>query len=154
MGTFTFETLQSQKDFQYVSKSADQTINNQSTLEDDDELFVELEINTPYFFWCHVYLTSAANADLDVTFTAPTGFTSGRFYESSGNNTVTGQQFGTRQFAATAAGVAGMRYSGFIVTGTTVGNLQFQFAQDVAQMSDLVILQGSTFQCFRGRPAF
>jgi len=130
--------------FAKVVKSADQTVNNSSTLQDDDELLAALNINKTYCFVLIVYVISPSNADIKKAFTIPTGATgtlsSGTWSQILGGtiditSSRNDDSNGTTQF---------FMLNGRVIMSTTAGNLVFQWAQNTAQVADTKFLQGST----------
>ena len=124
-----------------VQKSADQTVNNTTTLVNDTALLLALLANNRYYFRLRIIFTSGSTPDLDMTFTGPSGAV-GSWRRDTATNTVS--SFGTRGAIAGSNGVTRQGFAeGFIETGVTAGNLQFQWAQDTADATDTTIKDGS-----------
>ncbi len=119
-----------------VLKTANEIVNNSSTLQNDDELLFAIGANETWQFDCDIYYTANnATADLKVTWVGPSGSTiiwspvgkdaSNGTLDSTGANAggVTGTMAGT-------TGQLHQRHMGIIANGATPGNLQFQWAQN------------------------
>ena len=128
--------------------TADQIHTQSSTvLEDVTELVIPVEANTRYFFRCALRFTSPANADIDNTFEAIantdyTGFRVG----TTINNPIA---FGTERREDTDGAVEVLEYFVHFKTGSTSGNLQFQFAQGAKQASNTIINEGSVLLLYK-----
>lgn len=115
-------------------KTVDQP-NNSTTLVNDTELFIPLLANALYDFDFMGLQNSPAAAGFKLNFVLPSGATwiSGTFTlgSSTGN-----EQFGIAANAGPNAGITGaaadsrVGYRGLILTSSTPGNLQYQFAQN------------------------
>lgn len=140
----------------YVRKTADEIVNNSTTLQDDNHLVLAMEANTTYRLGGLLRYTCASTAaDMQVGFTIPTGATAVTFGAGGGTN-VTGQEgnisvyspsgaagsvaavfYGSNNSAAFPIGIS---LAGHIRVGATAGNLQLQWAQVSATATDLTML--------------
>lgn len=122
-------------------KTADETVNNSTTLQNDDHLVVVLEANSYYAFTGGFDLdASGGTVSGKVAFTVPSGATV--VWQSDGEGisvtgSGTGEQIGTGGFRRM------MPVTGIVYTAATAGNLQAQWAQDSAEAADLVMKKGS-----------
>ena len=132
----------------FVRKTADEIVNNSTTLQNDDALLAALAANEVVAFQCAIHLTSGVTPDIKVAFTVPSGATL-RWgmvgnADPSINQTSVGAS-GTGILAQTA-GVAlpgHILLSGTVVNGANAGNLQLQWAQNTADASDTTVLANS-----------
>ena len=150
-----------------VVKASNQSRTNSTVLTNDTELFMSLSAQCTYEFEL-IFLCSTNNSytpGIKATFTGPTGST-GYFYVddfdvgvASDNywyNTISGV-VGILYITAltdTITGAAiddtfGTRVRGWIKTGNTTGNLQFQFAQDVSNANSTTVYAGSYLKVTR-----
>lgn len=129
---------------QIVYKSADETVNNSTTLQDDNHLFFPVGANEVWAFIAHIPVNSGANPDFKFTFTAPAGTTGGfANSETAGADMVA---FGTTKNFSTngvALGEIGALITGTAIVGGTAGNIQFQWAQNALEASDTKVLKGA-----------
>lgn len=124
-------------------KAADETVNNSTTLQNDDDLVVALDANSYYAVSAFLRHNTSATADYWYSFTVPSGATGWRFF-CENNDTVCRSEDMTVTLNGVGASAdeAGMM-TGTIFTGGSAGNLQLQWAQKTAEVSDTKILQGS-----------
>lgn len=140
-----------------VMKASDETVNNSSTLQNDDALLFALEADKTYWFELYaVANASSANADLLVGFSGPAGVTVywGPEFQStslmywSASATGSGQQnlkgiASTMNVGAPSSGTHGVHLVGIIVNGANTGNFTFRWAQLVATVENSSIKAGS-----------
>jgi len=127
--------------FGRVVKTVDEIINNSSTFQDDDELFMPLLANKQYG-WILSYMILNVNnaADFKATFTGPSGAV-GRFGPNQGSSQ---QTFALGSSDSTQAdGSKCWAHWGKIITDSTPGNLQMQWAQAAATVADTTLEAGS-----------
>lgn len=142
----------------YIEKSADETVNNSTTLQDDDTFVLPVAANGVYFFECFLRYSTSAVADIKFGWTAPASATMdwgkghvaeaalGGFHAlgGAGSPTTPAQVGGTQVGAGGGAGGGYMMLlAGFIVTAGTAGNVTLQWAQNTAEVSDTKVLKGS-----------
>lgn len=142
-----------------VAKTADETVNNSSTLQNDDELLLSLSANTTYMIeW--IFFAAIANAShwLKLAFTIPTGATlrvSARFtredytWNTSGEDI---QRLISTSWTAVNSWVTSFTSSmpvyikWTVVVWGTAWNLQLQWAQQTAGASNTTVLAKSNLQ--------
>jgi hypothetical protein len=131
-------------------KTADETVNNSATLQNDDELFVPLLASAVYVYDLHLIYNSGTTPDLKLGWSVPSGTT--MLWECCACYDTTGTLVSTGNFtASTVAGFGGTGsdahayLSGQIVTSTTAGNVQLQWAQNSATGSNTIMRAGSRF---------
>ena len=130
-----------------ITKKADQTVNNSTTLVDDDDLTLTLKANTRYFVRFYARVISPSAADFDWTFKAVSGVS----YEDKRATTGQGQMisFGSESTLATNGTDQDVGYGvGFLKTGSGGGELIVQWAQNVATVGDTKLLEGSVLIVF------
>jgi hypothetical protein len=138
--------------FTYARKAADQTVNNSTVLVNVTDLVSPLPVAGMFGFRVVLFHDSATAADIKFAFTWPAGASArwGVQGIAVGAAGTTGDgQFGTATVsgASVAVGGAGVGSAntllsiieGGITMGGTAGNLQLQFAQQTADLSDAII---------------
>lgn len=132
-----------------VRKTADETVNNSTTLQNDDELLLAVGANEIWVIRLAIITISVSDTpDVKIAVTVPTGasFNGMLFYHNAA--------FGDAHdevTAATAARVVGATtgayfeaiLEGVIVVGATAGNFQLQWAQNVATAEDTTVKANS-----------
>jgi len=131
--------------FARIVKKVDETINNNSTLQDDDELFVTPAINKTYFFQLLILYQSGVVPELKYAFTVPAG-ASVRIVDDdrwdAGGDRATRDGTVALEIGADGA-IQTMSVYGRVIMGATAGDLTFQWAQVVSAGADTTVLQGS-----------
>lgn len=133
-------------------KTTTETVNNNATLQNDDELFAAMAANAVYLVDLDLVFNSGATPGFKFTFALPAG---------AGGNLVgfahnTGNAFftfnGTPTTVYSLAGIGANAYvhlDGYITTAATPGNAQLQWAQFTANVSNTTVLLGSTLKLTR-----
>jgi len=128
-------------------KTANESLNTNTTLQNDDHLVWAVVANAVYLLdLCLIYNTSAV-PNIKIGFTFPSGLTmtyGGVYVNTSGGLTV-GQfnQASTPAFGGLAADTP-QRFAGVVRVGGTGGNLQLQFAQNTSNAA-ATALQADSF---------
>lgn len=140
-----------------VRKTADEIVNNSTTLQNDDTLFAALAANEVVVFDCYLFSNQNGTSDIKFAFTVPTGATliwnwgTGRFNTADTFGGIdTTETSGTA--AAMSAGIGGKfqcHIHGVVVNGATSGNLQLQWAQNTATAVDTTIYANSVLIVYR-----
>lgn len=129
-----------------VRKPADETVNNSTTLQNDDHMALSVAANMTYEFKMCVFHNSSTVADLKYDFTFPTGLTMkyGLDAAAAGGGI---DNFVLIQTSVPVIGGVGADRAGFlsgtVITFTTAGTLQLRWAQNTAEVSDTKVLAGS-----------
>lgn len=137
--------------------AADQTKTSNTTLADVTGLSVAVEADSTYALDGHIAYDAGATGDLKMAFTSPTGTTGSWGLYGLGTSTtgsvgdVDGHRIDgfTASDTATAGGSAS--FSGFmvapirgvVITDSTAGTLQMQFAQNTSNGTSTIIKVGS-----------
>ncbi|MFF4552701.1 hypothetical protein [Streptomyces sp. NPDC001422] len=144
---------------QYIAKTADETVNSNTTLQNDDHLVLPAVANGVYVFALDLYMTEATDfvGDFKMSFTCPAGATfdmhgAGAHVTALASGTSSdGEWIGklaTSSAAATLAfgvgtGLTAVRVYGRLAMSSTAGNLQLQWAQNASDSSGTTLKAGS-----------
>lgn len=130
--------------FARVVKKVDEIVNNSTTLINDAELFVALNINKTYGFYFIMFLSSPATPQIKKLWSIPAGATGLRLNGAwSSSAVISTRNVITSSALATNGQDQSLVESGRIIMAGTAGNLQFRWAQQTANASDTKVLQGS-----------
>ena len=124
-----------------LTKTAIQTIDAETTLQDVTELVLVLKPNTRYYVLVNARMISPAAADIDITFEAIAGTDYAQFRVGLAISDLV--NFGTEDLQATSGVNQSLFVCGWLQTGAGGGTLQLQFAQNVSNAGDTSILEGS-----------
>lgn len=151
----------------YVFKTADETVNASTTLQDDDHLVYPVAANTTYFFRLQLLLSSAsATPDFKVGWTVPAAgamfwgekitITSAASIQAMWNSTITQASVpdtllieSDTRIIAGAIATTGAYFEGFVRNGANSGNLQLQWAQQTSNASDSKVLKHSFLEIIK-----
>jgi hypothetical protein len=140
-----------------VRKTTNQSVNDSTTLVADNQLKLKLANNETVYFEATIRYNSDPAADIKIAFVGPTGTTirwdnSGSMYVGAGDTVAISSaeitESGSRVFGA-AAGVRTINISGYAQVGSTSGDLQMQFAQNVATVANTTVFFNSVLKVFR-----
>lgn len=138
-----------------VVKTADETVNNSNTLQNDDHLFFPIEASEIWFFKLALFVTGlSTTADLKINWSLPSGATIMWLAEASGLGVSTAASpqavISTANSAlGTANNTSLQQLVGLITNSTTAGTAQFQWAQNTATAEDTKLLKGSQLRIWR-----
>ena len=162
-GTVTTPLLDSGTDNQtswadVYRKTADQTVNNSTTLVDVTSMAAPLSADETVSFVARVRYNSGATPDIKFAFTVPAGgsitWTTANGIRINTAGTITFQNEVSVSGAPVAIEGAGANrwatFEGVVRNGSTPGNLQLQFAQQTADASDTSVLTRSSMTIDRG----
>jgi hypothetical protein len=127
-------------------KTADETVNNSATLQDDDHLTFLIGANETWLIELKLFYESSTTADLKIAFSVPTGATcEGRMVGAElAAGTYTDTFTNPRIYNGGGATVEYMVTGNFIYRGgANSGYLTLQWAQNTAEASDTKVLAGS-----------
>lgn len=136
-----------------VRKASDETVNNSTSVQDDNELFIPLDANSTYVFEGLIIYNSSTVADFQIDFTVPSGAT-GRRNIIHGTSAIsscstTSINYNGGSITAVASGIGGTGADcdfpivGTVTTSGTSGNFQVQWAQNTLEASDTIVKAGS-----------
>lgn len=125
-----------------VRKAADETVNNTSTLQNDDELSFPIAANETWVGSVTVFATGNTTADIRFGMTGPAGSTivSGSHGQRTADTLV---ESSTSSFHGADAAVRPYVFHFSVVNGATAGTMTFQFAQATATPADTTVKAGS-----------
>ncbi|HVE27783.1 MAG TPA: hypothetical protein VNC22_20395 [Sporichthya sp.] len=143
-----FQSLMAERMPLIARKTTNETVNNSSTLQNDDEIFLAVEASCVYHFELRISSDSGTTPDLKLGFTYPTGTTirwSGVDADTAGAVRITGGLTETSVPAVVGGtpSVFASYYSGVVITGVNAGTLQLQWAQNSANLSNSIVQAGS-----------
>lgn len=134
----------------FARKTSDETVNNSTTLQDDNELFVSVAANQVYKLHLMVGYSSGTTPDFKINFSLPSGATMPRSSFITGG-TGAAVQHGTFT-GASVVGIDGqgsdasLQIWGTVVMGSTAGTVTLQWAQNTLNASDTIVRSGSTLE--------
>lgn len=134
-------------------KTADETVNNSATMQDDNDMVLAVAANATYQIEGAWYYNTGTTPDIKMQFTFPAGLT--MFYVVEGvavSTSVLGQFKSIQTTVSILEGVAGDRIAtieGLVIVSSTAGNLRVQWAQNTANASDTKMLAGSYIKLMR-----
>ena len=137
-----------------VRKTANQTVNNSTTLVNDDHLLLALAANEVWYVKLILLQTSSATADIKYQFTVPTdGALYGMTTYCNASDTWTSGYTVAASILSISGGMAAIPnrlVTEFIVkNGANAGNLQLQWAQNTADASDTIVKANSSLICHK-----
>jgi hypothetical protein len=134
-------------------KSADETVNNSATRQNDDHLAIVVEVNTLYILEMDFVFNSGATPDFQFGFSFPAG-TGGRVIGMAHDTAGAVFTF-TADLAVSNPSLNGIgadahvHVSGQVLTAGTAGTLQFRWAQFTANASNTIVRQGSSMRLIK-----
>jgi hypothetical protein len=131
-------------------KQSDEIVNGSATFQDDDDLFVSLEANAVYKGQLHLLYNSGTTPDIKWQFTRPSGCTLADWSFLGFNTAGTfAYGFGGEAIAAGGLGSKVTADAWGLITTTSAGILQFQWAQNTSTGSNTIMMAGSYLYCQR-----
>lgn len=130
-------------------KTADETVNNSATLQNDDHLSFPIAANEVWTFDLRLFIVGDATADLKAAFTWPTGATAiwaphgQRAADSVVTSAAGTSTSGTAVSLGADAGPALLVIAGTIENASTAGTVQLQWAQQTATVANTTVKRGS-----------
>lgn len=128
-----------------VPKTADETVNNSTVLQNDDHLLLAMGANEIWVCRLVIIYNSSAVADIKGICTLPVGATSpgGVLWRNSGGYAWASNPALTEWAAdGTAANVI-VIWHFVVINAGNAGNIQFQWAQNTGEATDTKVLAGS-----------
>jgi len=141
----TYQAAAGGKTFAKVVKPADETVNNSTTLQDDDDLKFAATANKTYSGMLIFAINSGTIPDFKYVFSLPTSAT-GEWILVTGalGSFSTNSNIETPLLAVANASNQGNMFNFKIIMGGTAGDCILQWAQGVANASDTKVLEGSS----------
>jgi len=142
-------------------KTANETVNNSNTPQNDDELFVTVAASTLYTTKGLLIFTSGTTPDFRWTWSLPSGAShSTNVKIFSRSLAAPSQMVDTRTFITGNSGADGLgttlssqgqiiEFTGYILTGANAGTAQLQWSQNTANVSDTILYAGSYIELKR-----
>jgi hypothetical protein len=128
-----------------VYKTANETVNNSTTLQDDDQLLISVEANVTYDFEAEIIYNSGTTPDFKFAWTYPAGLTMFYAVYAAGGGTFLGYyetEVNTPVLDGAGAAV-GVLLKGTVIVAATAGTLQLQWAQNTLTAANTVVQAGS-----------
>lgn len=138
----------------FVRKTADESVTSSTTLQNDDHLVLALVAGTTYLLTGMLIYDASTAGDFKLAFTVPAGVTinwtaagfrvADTTASGGGSPTVQTGSGTTKNVGGIGAGSKGAAVlNGLIRVGTTAGNLQLQWAQDVSDATATTVYTDS-----------
>ena len=132
-------------------KTANETVNNTTTLQNDDDLFAAVLANSVYLVTGNLRVASQTNADFIINWTAPSGYafdwslhTLAASAASITDDYLGGYAAGSQPPLAGLGGSTVIaKVEGLLTIAGTAGTFRLQWAQNTAQASGTSLLSGS-----------
>ena len=123
-----------------VRKTADETVNNSTTYQNDDHLLYAVGANQVYFFILWLRYTTGSVPNIKVQFVGPAGATISAYHQGWDTTHAYDEQLGSTGHVLESNIVEHAAiFHGVIRTGGASGNFQVQWAQNTAEVSDTVV---------------
>ena len=135
-----------------IRKLGNETINNSSTLQNDDHLVAAVEANKSYAFLLSVAFAPLAASDFKMDFAIPSGASGTKILNAFWTDGSVSATWSTGHTAlatdvplllSSGTPLAAFIMSGIVVVDSTAGNLQFRWAQNSAASEDTTVKQDS-----------
>jgi len=127
-----------------VRKTADETVNNSDTLQDDDALLFAIGANEVWLFQSYIRFSYKAASDFKYDITVPAGASGGFNTQNSSAATTNEIAYGSAQsLVSTSDQNPTIRAHGVVANGATSGNVLFRWAQNAAVAEDTKVLANS-----------
>jgi hypothetical protein len=134
----------------FARKTADETVNNSATFQNDDHLALTVVASATYVFRHHWVFNSGATPDLKSQFTVPSGTTMAYWTQSSSSiHAASGLTEASSVIYDGDGSDITVWTVGYIVTSSTAGTVQWQWAQSTANASNTIVRKGSILEFVR-----
>lgn len=130
----------------HVVKASNETVNNSTVYQDDDELVAPCDVSRKYLIELFLNYTSSVGADIKFQLSLPAGATSRAgitCFASTALSNTTGQFANTPTAGGNDATQMSWWGQKIVEIGATAGNIQLQWAQNTAEVSNTILLAGS-----------
>jgi len=132
--------------FDTVYKTADETINNDSTLTDDTDLQFSVDANASYAMICLFMYAADAIPDFKYAYSVPAGITGNIMdgYFNSQNTSAVVRTWATSRSPIDSSGnVRALFNTGCLNIEGTAGTIAFQWAQNTSNAGNTTLKEGS-----------
>jgi len=145
----------------YIIKSANETVNNSTTLQNDNDFSFAIAANEKWLVELFLAITSvSANSDFKFNFTLPASCTirfgvgsnsaiTGTWGAGATSVSPTGLSTSANVSAGSFNGTWGLIVVATIINAGTAGTVQYQWAQDTAVAEDTILLANSVMRYTR-----
>lgn len=128
----------------FVTKSVDETINNDAVLHDDLELLFPAQANREYGVLVYYVVDTEAVPDWKYAISIPAGAIAEKFDGTySSRVAVASSNWVPALNIPMGAGPSTILVMGRVLMGGTAGNINMQWAQNVSDAADTTVLRGS-----------
>jgi hypothetical protein len=124
-----------------IYKSADETVNNSTALQDDNHLIIPVGANEVWAFTMELIITTNATPDIKMGWSVPSATT--MIWTRGDGLGGDGATEATTLTYSGALSADNFQLHGTIFVGATPGNVVFQWAQNTLEVSDTKVLKGS-----------
>jgi len=138
-----------------IRKTADETVNNSVTFQNDDHLLFTVAANEVWFFDGFIRFTTTVVADIKFAFVVPVGaivhWSLSKIVNLSAEHPIYSPAAGAGASITLdcPGGERVVHLIGTIVFGGTAGNLQLRWAQATAEATNTQVLLNSWLKAFR-----
>ena len=129
-----------------VRKTADETLNNDNTPQNDNELYLALGANEVWQFRLMVIGNSSTGPDFATQIDVPSGAT---VYWGKSSDAQKARVGGTKYKDDGEANIRLYVWDGIVIMGSTAGNLQYVWSQYSLQASNTTVYANSCLVCYR-----
>jgi hypothetical protein len=132
----------------YAYKTSDETVNNSSTLQDDDFMALTVAASTKYEMRLYVIYNSGTTPDFKLGWTLPTGATNTYRYDYFDTG-ASPQKLYSSTVPTTGLAFGGIAadiyvlFTGTVSISTTAGTMQVQWAQNTPTVANTTVRAGS-----------
>lgn len=148
-------SLSAEKIMKVIVKTANETVNNSTTLQNDDDFVLAVAANEIWLIECFILIDMKATSDYKHTWTVPSGAAfhglpddANNFGSATGGATTAEVLLTTTRTKTIAANSTVMILEkGIFINGANAGNLQYQWAQNTLEAADTIVRIGSTMRC-------
>ncbi len=133
-----------------IVKKADETVTSSVTVQDDNELKLDVKANKSYFGYLMLFINSHATPGFKMTFKAITGASLLRYGKGQATTFQPYVIFATNKTGTTDETEQYIMIPFTFKMGSTPGVLQFQWAQATSDANDTIVRTGSSMVLFEG----
>lgn len=131
--------VQSTRHEKWAMKAASETVNNSATMQNDDDLFFDVEANEDWLFYFWLSLALKVASDFKYQFAVPAASDGRRSdYYNGGELNAVGLT-NSQSLVAPDTNIRALLIHGVYEGGANAGNVQLQWAQDTAVAEDTIV---------------